>query len=99
MKPGGWLAVVSFHSLEDRVVKHFFQARVGKSGGGNRYQPEGAIEAARFQARNKAIAASDDEIARNPRSRSANLRVGRRTDAEAQPVDRKVLGLPKLVAA
>ena len=99
LKPGGWLAVVSFHSLEDRVVKRFFQARAGKSGGGNRYQPAGAIEAARFQARNKAIAASDDEIARNPRSRSANLRVGRRTDAEAQPVDRKVLGLPKLVAA
>ncbi len=99
LKPGGWLAVVSFHSLEDRVVKRFFQARAGKTGGGNRYQPAGAIEAARFQARNKAIAATDEEIARNPRSRSANLRVGRRTDADAESVDRKVLGLPKLVAA
>ncbi|MBT8415177.1 MAG: 16S rRNA (cytosine(1402)-N(4))-methyltransferase RsmH [Boseongicola sp.] len=96
LKPGGWLAVVSFHSLEDRVVKRFFQARSGKASGNNRYQPEAQVEAARFEARNKAIPPKEDEIARNPRSRSANLRVGRRTDAPAGAVDRSKLGLPKL---
>lgn len=97
LRPGGWLAVVSFHSLEDRVVKRFFQARSGKGGGGSRYQPEQVQEAPRFEARNKAIHPSDEETARNPRARSANLRVGRRTDAPAGPVDRRKLGLPKLV--
>jgi 16S rRNA (cytosine1402-N4)-methyltransferase len=97
LKPGGWLAVVSFHSLEDRVVKRFFQARSGKSGGANRHQPQLAEEAPRFEARNKAIPPSAEEVARNPRSRSANLRVGRRTDAPAGPVDRARLGLPKMV--
>ena len=96
LRAGGWLAVVSFHSLEDRVVKRFFQARGAKSGG-NRYQPEIAEEAARFEARNKAIPPSAAEVARNPRARSAKLRVGRRTDAPAGPVDRTALGLPKLV--
>ena len=97
LKPGGWLAVVSFHSLEDRVVKRFFQARSGKGTGGSRYQPEAAAEAARFEAKNKGITADAAEVARNPRARSATLRVGRRTDAPAAPVDRKRLGLPKLV--
>ncbi len=98
LKPGGWLAVVSFHSLEDRVVKRFFQARSGKMGGVSRYQPEKAAEAPRFEARNKSIPPSADEVARNSRSRSAKLRVGRRTDAEAGPVDRSKLGLPKEVS-
>jgi len=96
LRPGGWLAVVSFHSLEDRVVKRFFQAR-GETRAGNRYQPEAAVEAARFEARNKAIGPTEDEVARNPRSRSAKLRVGRRTEAPAANVNRKALGLPKLV--
>ncbi|NNE78855.1 MAG: 16S rRNA (cytosine(1402)-N(4))-methyltransferase RsmH [Silicimonas sp.] len=97
--PNGWLAVVSFHSLEDRVVKRFFQLRSGKAGGVSRYQPEQTAEAPRFAARNKAIPPSDAETARNPRSRSAKLRIGRRTDAPAGPVDRARLGLPKLVMA
>ena len=97
LKPGGWLAVVSFHSLEDRVVKRFFQARSGKTGGGNRYQPEVAAEAPRFQARNKGVTADAAELAENPRARSATLRVGRRTEAPAGAVNRQQLGLPKLV--
>ncbi|MEM6386202.1 MAG: 16S rRNA (cytosine(1402)-N(4))-methyltransferase RsmH [Pseudomonadota bacterium] len=96
LKAGGWLAVVSFHSLEDRVVKRFFQARGNKSGG-NRYQPEVAAEAARFEARNKAIPPTEAEVQRNPRARSAKLRVGRRTSAPADAVDRRTLGLPKVV--
>ncbi|MCV6591439.1 MAG: 16S rRNA (cytosine(1402)-N(4))-methyltransferase RsmH [Silicimonas sp.] len=95
LKPGGWLAVVSFHSLEDRVVKRFFQARSGKMGGVSRYAPEAVQDAPRFEARNKAIPPSDDEVARNPRARSAKLRVGRRTEAKAGAVDRRKLGLPK----
>ena len=97
LKPGGWLAVVSFHSLEDRVVKRFFQARSGKMGGVSRYQPEAVPDAPRFEARNKAIPPNADEVARNPRARSAKLRVGRRTEAPAGPVDRSKLGLPKEV--
>ncbi len=96
LKAGGWLAVVSFHSLEDRVVKRFFQAR-GQTRAGSRYQPEQAMEAARFTSKNKGIPPSDAEVQRNPRARSAKLRVGRRTDAPAGPVDRRTLGLPKLV--
>ena len=97
LKPGGWLAVVSFHSLEDRVVKRFFQERSGKGGGANRYLPEQSAEAPRFEARNKAIPPSAGEVASNPRARSANLRVGRRTAAPAGAVDRAKLGLPKRV--
>ena len=99
LKPGGWLAVVSFHSLEDRVVKRFFQSRSGKSGGGNRYQPEVQADAPRFEARNKGISADADELARNPRARSAILRVGRRTSAPAASTDRSQLGLPVLPGA
>lgn len=97
LKDGGWLAVVSFHSLEDRVVKRFFQARSSKGGGGNRYQPEPAAEAPRFAARNKSIPPSDAEVARNPRARSARLRIGQRSAAPAGAVDRLKLGLPKIV--
>jgi len=96
LKPGGWLAVVTFHSLEDRVVKRFFQERSGKAPGNSRYQPEMQADTPRFQARNKAIPPDADEIARNSRSRSANLRVGRRTEVAAGSVDRTKLGLPKL---
>ena len=98
LKPEGWLAVVSFHSLEDRVVKRFFQARSGKMGGVSRYQPEASSDAPRFDARNKSIPPTPDEISLNPRARSAKLRVGRRTSAPAGALDRGNLGLPKQVA-
>ena len=97
LAPGGWLAVVSFHSLEDRVIKRFFQARSGKIGGGSRYAPEVIADAPRFEARNKAIPPNEDEVRRNPRSRSAKLRVGRRTDTPPSAVDRTKLGMPKVV--
>ncbi|MGI9394488.1 MAG: 16S rRNA (cytosine(1402)-N(4))-methyltransferase RsmH [Boseongicola sp.] len=96
LKPGGWLPVVSFHSLEDRVVKRFFQLRSGKSGGVSRHAPEVASEAPRFDARNKGTVASPQERTANPRSRSATLRIGRRTKAKAGAVDRRRLGLPNL---
>ncbi|MDJ0857536.1 MAG: 16S rRNA (cytosine(1402)-N(4))-methyltransferase RsmH [Dinoroseobacter sp.] len=93
---GGWLAVVTFHSIEDRVVKRYLQAAAGSSGGGNRYAPEQAATEARFDLRpRKAIAPTDAEIAANPRARSARLRVARRTSSLPRRADRAALGLPK----
>lgn len=95
LKPGGQLAVVTFHSLEDRVVKRFFQLRSGAEGQGSRYAPARAATAPAFtQATRRAIEADDEELAANPRARSARLRCGTRTDAPAGRADRAALGLP-----
>jgi len=96
LKPDGLLAVVTFHSLEDRVVKRFFQLRTGAEGQGSRYAPERAEIAPAFTAMTRrAIGPDDQELADNPRARSAKLRIGRRTDAPAVPVDAAALGLPR----
>ena len=99
LKPGGRLAVVSFHSLEDRVVKRFLQTRSGGSGRASRHAPETAEEAPRFEAVAKSVEADADELARNPRARSARLRVARRTAAPAGQAPRAALGLPKPLPA
>lgn len=97
LKPGGLLAVVSFHSLEDRVIKRFFQLRSGGEGQGNRYAPERAATVAAFtMTTRRAVAPDEDELAHNPRARSAKLRIGRRTDAPAGHADPAALGLPRL---
>ncbi|WP_278921048.1 MULTISPECIES: 16S rRNA (cytosine(1402)-N(4))-methyltransferase RsmH [Pseudophaeobacter] len=97
LKPGGLLAVVTFHSVEDRMVKRFFQHRAGKTGRANRYAPEQEELAAQFeQVTRKAVGPDDDELAQNPRSRSARLRVGRRTAAEPVPISAKDLSMPQL---
>ncbi|CAM4147458.1 16S rRNA (cytosine(1402)-N(4))-methyltransferase RsmH [Palleronia rufa] len=96
LAPGGWLAVVSFHSMEDRVVKRFFQQRGGTGGGGNRFQPAADPVAPRFDVTTRGIAADAPEIDANPRARSARLRIGRRTEAPAGPVDRDALDLPRV---
>jgi len=87
LKPGGRLAVVSFHSLEDRMAKQFLVARAGALGRGSRHAPEAApAHAPSFALEQKrATAPSDDEIAANPRARSAKLRFAVRTEAEAWP--------------
>jgi len=96
LKPGGQLAVVTFHSIEDRMVKRFLQSRAGKSGG-NRYAPEAHETPAQFtQKSRKAIGPDDQELQENPRSRSAKLRVAVRTDAAPGVTDRKQLGMPML---
>ena len=96
LKPGGRLAVVTFHSLEDRVVKRFLQAASSEGGGGSRYAPERAAHEPRFRLTpKKAIAPDAGELARNPRARSARLRIATRTDAAAENLDRAALGLPK----
>ncbi|MEO3414929.1 16S rRNA (cytosine(1402)-N(4))-methyltransferase RsmH [Roseovarius sp. CAU 1744] len=97
LKPGGQLAVVTFHSIEDRMVKRFLQARSGGSGRGSRHAPETQKEAPQFTLRNrKAIGPDDRELADNPRARSAKLRVAVRTDAAPGKTDRKAIGMPVL---
>lgn len=97
LKPGGKLAVVSFHSLEDRVVKRFLQAAAGQGGNANRYAPELAVEEPRFQLLSRrAIGPDDEELVQNPRSRSAKLRLAVRLEAPAKPSDHSAMGLPKL---
>jgi 16S rRNA (cytosine1402-N4)-methyltransferase len=97
LKPGGLLAVVSFHSVEDRMVKRFLQARGGQAGRANRYAPEIEAETPAFEIMTrKAVGPDDDELAINPRSRSAKLRVARRTDAPAGEIDAGQIALPQL---
>lgn len=83
LRPGGRLAVVSFHSLEDRIVKRFLRERSGATPAGSRHLPDARnlAPAPSFEAVAKPVRAGDEEVARNPRSRSATLRVARRTAA------------------
>lgn len=83
LKPGGRLAVVSFHSLEDRIVKRFLAAKSGKRSNPSRHAPalDTVFDAPTFTLLGKAIKAQKQETSVNPRSRSATLRVAERTDA------------------
>jgi len=84
LKPGGRLAVVTFHSLEDRIVKKFLRERSGGEPAGSRHLPATATaRAPSFEKPAKAVRASAAEIAANPRARSATLRVARRSAATA----------------
>jgi len=85
LAPGGRLAVVSFHSLEDRLVKQFFKDASGQAKATSRYMPVmEAIAPAAFTDFSKAIRAGGAELARNPRARSATLRSGVRTSFPAR---------------
>ncbi len=98
LRPGGRLVVVTFHSLEDRIVKRFFATRAGKTAGGSRHLPESIqFERPSFQIVNqRPLGPSNQEQADNPRSRSAKLRYGIRTDASVMPLDVDALGLPSV---
>ncbi|MGB9153693.1 MAG: 16S rRNA (cytosine(1402)-N(4))-methyltransferase RsmH [Alphaproteobacteria bacterium] len=93
LKPQGRLAVVSFHSLEDRVVKEFLRRRSGTGNSVSRHVPANDHPDSRAPAPSfniltkKPQTPSDDEIKANPRARSAKLRVAERTDAPAQKED------------
>jgi 16S rRNA (cytosine1402-N4)-methyltransferase len=84
LKPGGRLVVVSFHSLEDRLVKAFLAGR-SETRGGSRHAPEVRRPVQTFRVLTKRpVTAGDDEVARNPRARSARLRAAERSDAPAR---------------
>lgn len=96
LKPDGMLVVVSFHSLEDRMVKRFLAARSGKSGG-SRHLPQVSQNAATFVQNGPAVvSASKDEASINPRARSAKLRAARRTESEAEKPDFDLFKLARL---
>ena len=97
LKPGGRLAVVSFHSLEDRIVKLFLADRTRTIAGGSRHMPEARIAPATFDALSRGVVKpSDAEVAQNVRSRSARLRAAVRTDAPARGGDPFAFGVPRL---
>lgn len=99
LKPGGRLVVVTFHSLEDRIVKRFIRDR-STAQGGSRHLPDVQHVPATFTARNKAVSASDAEASANPRARSAKLRSAVRTEAPSQRGEEAddLVGLPRLAA-
>ncbi|MEL6568569.1 MAG: 16S rRNA (cytosine(1402)-N(4))-methyltransferase RsmH [Pseudomonadota bacterium] len=99
LKPGGRLVIVTFHSLEDRMVKHFFRQRIGGLGAGSRHVPGLApqTEASFELITRKAVEPSEDECATNPRARSSRLRAVRRTQAPAwQDAPAATFDLPPL---
>ncbi|MEC8365775.1 MAG: 16S rRNA (cytosine(1402)-N(4))-methyltransferase, partial [Pseudomonadota bacterium] len=86
LKPGGILAVVSFHSLEDRIVKRFLTERSGGAARPSRHMPVTEGPAATFElVSRKPVAPSEAEALTNARARSAKLRVARRTEAPVAP--------------
>ncbi|WP_394688419.1 16S rRNA (cytosine(1402)-N(4))-methyltransferase RsmH [Hoeflea sp.] len=98
LKPGGRLVVVTFHSLEDRIVKRFFQDRSGKASG-SRHLPAMEERKATFTAIGKQpVVAGPEECEANPRARSAKLRAGLRSTAPAGPAGSDILPVPNLVA-
>jgi 16S rRNA (cytosine1402-N4)-methyltransferase len=91
LEEGGRLAIVTFHSLEDRIVKQFLRNRSGGDSGGSRHMPERAAgPQPTFAKPAKAVKPGEAELARNPRARSATLRSAIRTSAPAQKSPRSV---------
>jgi 16S rRNA (cytosine1402-N4)-methyltransferase len=84
LKPGGRLAVVTFHSLEDRIVKRFLRTRSGATPAGSRHRPMLTDpDEPTFERVAKPVVPSERETAANPRARSARLRSAVRTSAPA----------------
>ena len=84
LKPGGRLAVVTFHSLEDRIVKRFFRQRSGGMPAGSRHRPvQQDPREPTFERVAKPVSPTERELAANPRSRSARLRSAVRTNHSA----------------
>jgi 16S rRNA (cytosine1402-N4)-methyltransferase len=101
LKPGGRLAIVSFHSLEDRIVKQFLADRSDRGRASSRLLPgEQAPPAPTFdQISRHPVIAGEAELARNPRARSAKLRFATRTKAPVRGLDSKLMSLALLPAS
>ena len=97
LKSGGRLVVVTFHSLEDRIVKKFIADRAGQASG-SRHMPALEAKVATFEKAGGVVAASEEEAEANPRARSAKLRAAIRTDAPARDETMSIFGLPALPA-
>jgi 16S rRNA (cytosine1402-N4)-methyltransferase len=99
LKAGGVLSVISFHSLEDRLVKTFIASR-SQAPAISRHAPEVKVAASSFKAvQRKALVAGEEELKMNPRSRSAKLRIAERTDAPAHrdnPLEALLSKIPSL---
>jgi 16S rRNA (cytosine1402-N4)-methyltransferase len=94
LAPDGRLIVVTFHSLEDKIVKSFFRERAGEVEGGSRYAPvveRDGPEPSFSLPKRSVTKPSKTEIAENPRSRSAKMRVAIRTRAQAWPLTHQAL--------
>lgn len=101
LEPGGRLLVVTFHSLEDRLVKQFLKLRTEAEPHGSRHLPPatGARPHPSFRFVNpRPLSPTDKEVAANPRARSAKLRWAIRTEAPAWDADTRDLGIPRLGA-
>jgi 16S rRNA (cytosine1402-N4)-methyltransferase len=99
LKPKGRLAVVTFHSLEDRIAKRFFASRGMPAPRASRHVPDEGrpIFAPSFRLLNRRpLSPSKDEIRLNPRARSARLRASERTDAQPHALDLAALGVPRI---
>jgi 16S rRNA (cytosine1402-N4)-methyltransferase len=95
LRPGGRLVVVTFHSLEDRIVKRFLADRIREHPTGSRHLPAEPVEPATFHMLTRGpVVPGEAELEGNPRARSAKLRAAIRTDAEARPIDPAALGVP-----
>jgi 16S rRNA (cytosine1402-N4)-methyltransferase len=98
LRPGGRIAVVTFHSLEDRIVKRFFHERSRERPAGSRHLPgpvSGLAPSFRLLFKGHAEASAEEARA-NPRARSAKLRAAERSDAATHPLDHDELGVPSL---
>ena len=96
LRPAGRLVVVTFHSLEDRIVKRFFNNRIAGAMSGSRHAPPVEERNASFElVNNKAVAPQTEEVEDNPRARSAKLRAGMRLDAPEVHIKDEDLGAPR----
>ena len=79
LKPGGKLVILSFHSIEDKIIKFYFKNFSKNRSRSNKYLPENSSLSLFDNYKNKILKASIKELNRNPRSRSAKLRVATRS--------------------
>jgi 16S rRNA (cytosine1402-N4)-methyltransferase len=94
LKPGGRLAVVTFHSLEDRIAKRFLTERSAREARPSRHLPAASVPQPSFEFLGRGpVTPTEEEVARNPRARSAKLRAAVRTDAPARPLSAGLLAL------